>query len=165
VPFLVAAVLFLFLSLSGIAQAQSQKPRPPPSATGIATVVRVRPVEPQRVLRCTDAPMPAEAAPRKSPPEVAVAAAAGTPPAGTDPRSVATAAAAAVIAVDAVQQARSAPSGKAAQRCTPVLVPPVTQWRVEYFLAGRYRQAWFDRPPGPAVTLADLLRATPAEER
>ena len=44
-------------------------------------------------------------------------------------------------------------------------MPPVTQWRVEYFLGGRYRQAWFDRPPGRDVTLADLRRATPEEGR
>ena len=82
---------------------------------------------------------------------------------GSDPRAVATATAAAIIAADAIQPPPPGYPAAGAPQCAAVMLPPVTQWRVEYFLAGRYHQAWFDRPPGSDLTLAELRRATPAE--
>lgn len=144
----------------------------PVSVTGTATIVRVQQVEPRRVLRCDSPVPPVPNAPRAPvPPEVAAAAAAaataGTPtrPPGPNPRGVAAATAAALIAADAIQQPPPATNVAAPRNCVATLVPAVTQWRVEYFLAGRYHRAWFAEKPAPDLTLAELLRATEAPPR
>ena len=185
--------VLLLLATNGPGDGAAAATPPATASGGTATIVRVRQIEPRRVTRCDD-PVPAvPVAPRAEvAPEVAGAAAAaamgsraaaphsasapatGTAaategatarPAGPNARAVAAATAAAIIAADAIQQVPPATNASGARNCVTTLVPPVTQWRVEYFRAGRYHRAWFADKPAPDLPLAALLAATEAESR
>ncbi len=188
----VASVLLL-LATSWPGDGAAAAPPATAASGGMATIVRVRQIEPRRVTRCDDplpvvpvAPRPAVApevagaaaaaamGSRAAVPDAASATATGAStattgatarPAGSNVRAVAAATAAAIIAADAIQQVPPATNAPGARNCVTMLVPPVTQWRVEYFRAGRYHRAWFADMPAPDLPLAALLAATEADPR